>query len=206
MFHTRIIERPGSEETMTAPEAKMFAYHLGIVVRDLEAACTRYTDLLGVPAWHRSDVERPGLPINPNTAGDKGTLHIAFGRMPGVTFELIQPEGAIEHKVWLDAHGEGLQHLGIWTPDVQTAVRDAVAKGCRVTHAALAQDVATISLTPSSPAGEIVPFLGNLAYVDPGIGGFQIEFVGTVNPERHRDMFSEITDESIPLPPWSQSS
>lgn len=188
---------------MTAPEAKMFAYHLGIVVRDLEAACARYAELLGVPEWHRSEVERPGIPVNPKTAGGKGVLHIAFGRMPGVTFELIQPEGAIEHKVFLDERGEGLQHIGIWTPDVQAAVREAVGKGCKVTHAALNQDVTTITLTPASPPEAIVPFLANVAYVDPGLGGFQIEFVGATNPQRHRDMFSEITGESIPLPPWS---
>ena len=187
---------------MTAPEAKMFAYHLGIVVHDLEAACARYSELLGVPEWHRSQVERPGIPVNPRTAGGQGTLRIAFGRMPGMTFELIQPEGTIEHKVFLDEHGEGLQHIGIWTPDVQAAVREAVAKGCRVTHAALTQDVATIGLTPSSAPEAIVPFLGNLAYVDPGVGGFEIEFVGAVNAERHRDMFKEITEESIPLPAW----
>jgi catechol 2,3-dioxygenase-like lactoylglutathione lyase family enzyme len=193
---------PRQEDHMTVPQVKMFAYHLGIVVHDLEAACARYTELLGVPEWHRSDIERPGVPVNPATAGGKGILHIAFGRVPGMTFELIRPEGKIEHKVWLDAHGEGLQHIGVWTPDVQAAAREAVSKGCRVTHAALNQDVATISLAPNSAAEAIVPFLGNLAYVDPGVGGFQIEFVGTVNANRHRDMFSEITDESIPLPPW----
>jgi catechol 2,3-dioxygenase-like lactoylglutathione lyase family enzyme len=193
------------EKRMTSPDTKMYAYHLGIVVHDLEAACSRYSELLGVPAWHRSQVERPGVPVNPNTAGGRGTLNIAFGRVPGMTFELIHPEGAIEHRVFLDSRGEGLQHIGIWTPDVQAAVRDAVAKGCKVTHAALNQEVATISLTPQSPPGEIVPFLGNLAYVDPGIGGFQLEFVGTVNPGRHRDMFEEITDEVIPLPPWCES-
>jgi catechol 2,3-dioxygenase-like lactoylglutathione lyase family enzyme len=182
----------------------MFAYHLGIVVRDLDAACARYAELLGVPEWHRSEVERPGVPVNPNTAGGRGTLHIAFGRVPGMTFELIQPEGAIEHKVFLDARGEGVQHIGIWTPDVQAAVREAVAKGCRVTHAALTQDVATINLTPASPPDAIVPFLGNLGYVDPGVGGFQIEFVGVVTAERHRAMFSEITEEPVPLPPWYQ--
>jgi catechol 2,3-dioxygenase-like lactoylglutathione lyase family enzyme len=187
---------------MTAPEAKMFAYHLGIVVHDLEAACARYSELLGVPEWHRSQVGRPGVPVNPRTAGGQGMLHIAFGRMPGMTFELIQPEGTIEHKVFLDERGEGLQHIGIWTPDVQAAVREAVAKGSIVTHAALTQDVATIGLTPASPPEAIVPFLGNLAYVDPGVGGFEIEFVGVLNAERHRDMFDEITDESIPLPPW----
>ena len=132
-------------------------------------------------------------------------LHIAFGRVPGVTFELIHPEGTIEHRVFLDERGEGLQHIGIWTPDVQAAVREAVSKGCRVTHAALNQDVATISLTPGSAPDAIVPFLGNVAYVDPGLGGFQLEFVGAVYPERHRDMFKEITEESIPLPPWYEA-
>jgi catechol 2,3-dioxygenase-like lactoylglutathione lyase family enzyme len=85
---------------MTISQSKMFAYHLGIVVHDLDAACACYTELLGVPGWHRSDVERPGIPVNPNTAGGRGTLHIAFGRLPGMTFELIYPEGMVEHRVW----------------------------------------------------------------------------------------------------------
>jgi hypothetical protein len=85
-------------------------------------------------------------------------------------------------------------------------VREAVAKGCRVTHAALNQDAATINLTPDSPAESIVPFLANRSYVDPGMGGFQIELIAAVTPERHRDLFKEITDESIPLPPWHKGS
>ncbi len=117
-----------------------------------------------------------------------------------MTFELIQPEGQIVHKVFLDEHGEGLQHIGVWTPDVQGAVREAVAKGCKVTHAELNQDVATIDLTPDSPADVVIPFLGNMSYVDPGMRGFQIEFIGAVNPERQRDTFKEVQDESIPLP------
>jgi catechol 2,3-dioxygenase-like lactoylglutathione lyase family enzyme len=187
---------------MTVPEARVFAFHLGIVVRDLHAACARYSELLGVPAWHYREIQRPALPVNPKTAGGQGTLHIAFGRVPGMTFELIEPEGTIEHKVFLDEHGEGVQHIGLWTPDVQAAVRVAVAKGCRVTHAALTQDVATIQLTPASPPEAIIPFLGTMGYVDLGLGGFQLEFIAAANAERHRDMFKEVTDEAIPLPPW----
>lgn len=187
---------------MTAPLSPMLAYHIGIVVHDLQAACARYAELLGVPEWHHSQVERPGLPNNPNTAGGHGTLNIAFGRMPGMTLELIHPEGKVEHRFWLDQHGEGVQHIGIWTPDVQAAVREAVAKGCRVTHGALAQDVATITVTPGSQPDAIIPFLGNLGYVDPGVGGFQIEYVGSANAASHRDMFKEITDGSLPLPTW----
>ena len=47
------------EDGMTAQQAKMFGYHLGIVVRDREAACERYSELLGVPEWHYSEIERP---------------------------------------------------------------------------------------------------------------------------------------------------
>ncbi len=57
---------------MTAPQAKMFAYHLGIVVRDREAACERYSELLGVPGWHYSEIERPAVPVNLKTAGGTG--------------------------------------------------------------------------------------------------------------------------------------
>ena len=32
---------------MTAPEAKMFAYHMGIVVHSREAACARYFGAAG---------------------------------------------------------------------------------------------------------------------------------------------------------------
>lgn len=189
---------------MTASGTNIYAYHLGIVVRDLHAACARYQELLHVPDWHFIELERPAVPVNPKTAGGHGRQHIAFGRVPGATFELIQPEGTSVFSVFLDEHGEGLQHLGVWTPDVQTAVREAVERGCRVTHAALTQDVATIQLTPASAPDAIIPFLGNLAYVDPGMGGFQIEFVGAANPERMREMFAKDTDETIPLPPWHE--
>jgi catechol 2,3-dioxygenase-like lactoylglutathione lyase family enzyme len=191
---------------MTVPEAKLFAYHIGIVVHSRDEATKRYTELLGVPEWHLSEIERQGLPNNPKTRGGKGVLHIAFGRAPGITLEIIEPEGQIAHKVWLDEHGEGVQHIGVWTPDVHAALREAVAKGCRVTHGALAQDAATIEVTPDSAPDAIVPYLNNMGYADPGLGGFQIEFIAAVNPERHRNMFSEIKDETIPLPPWYKPS
>jgi catechol 2,3-dioxygenase-like lactoylglutathione lyase family enzyme len=184
---------------------EIYAYHLGIVVRDLQAACARYSELLHVPRWHYLELERAALPSNPKTAGGYGNQHVAFGRVPGATFELIQPEGKSVFTVFLEEHGEGLQHLGVWTPDVQASVREAVDKGCRVTHAALTQDVAAIQLSSTSTPEAIIPFIGQLAYVDAGLGSFQIEFVGTGNVERIRDWFAGDTDEPIPLPPWYQT-
>ena len=183
--------------------ADIFAYHLGIVVRDLDAACARYTEFLQVPRWHFTEVEREGLPTNPATAGAKGRQRIAFGRVPGATFELIQPvEGKSVFSLYLQERGEGLQHLGVWTPDVQQAVRESVAKGGRVTHALLADGVASVQLTPSSPPDAIVPQLGRLAYIDPGFGGFQIEFVGSSDPGRMRALLGDDFDEIITMPPW----
>lgn len=188
---------------MTAPS--LFAYHLGIVVRDLDLACERYQQYLQVPRWHFTEIERAGLPINPATAGGRGRQRIAFGRVPGATFELIQPvEGKSVFSVFLEEHGEGLQHLGVWTPDVQQAVTDAIGKGGRVTHGALREGVATVQLTPSSPPDAIVPWLESPAYIDPGFGGFQIEFVGSANPERMRRIMGDDFDEIITLPPWYQ--
>ena len=45
-----------------------------------------------------------------------------------------------------------MQHIGIFTPDVQAAVPEALSKGSRVTHAALNHNFATIALTPDIPA------------------------------------------------------
>jgi catechol 2,3-dioxygenase-like lactoylglutathione lyase family enzyme len=181
----------------------LFAYHLGIVVRDLDAACARYSEYLSVPRWHFTEIERPGLPTNPATAGGRGRQRIAFGRVPGATFELIQPvKGKSVFSVYLEERGEGLQHLGVWTPDLSAAVTDAIAKGGRVTHASLKEGMATVQLTPSSPPDAIVPALDNIAYIDPGFGGFQIEFVGSANPERMRRIMGDDFDDIITLPPW----
>jgi catechol 2,3-dioxygenase-like lactoylglutathione lyase family enzyme len=187
---------------MTATGSQIFAYHIGIVVRDIEDACARYQDLLGVREWHRVEMERPGLPTNPKTAGGYGYQHIAYGRLPGATFELIQPEGKSVFSVFLKERGEGIQHIGVWTPDVQAAVREAIARGCVVTHAALTDDVSSVQLTTASPPDAIVPYLAHLAYVDPGFGGFQIEYVGDVRVEWLRGLFTSESDDPITPPPW----
>jgi len=91
---------------VTASAESIFTYHIGIVVRDIDATMACYRDLLQVPRWHTWEVERVGLPTNPATAGRRGRIRIAYGRAPGQTIELLQPlEGETIWSAFLRDHG-----------------------------------------------------------------------------------------------------
>jgi len=190
---------------MTASAENVFAYHIGIVVRDIEPVSRLYTELLGVPRWHTWDVERDGLPTNPATSGKRGSIRIAYGHAPGQTIELLQPLGGTT--IWsehLREHGEGVQHLGVWTPDLAGAVGEALARGARVTHGMLGAGGGTVQLSATSPARDIVRALDpdQLAYVLPLSGGVQIEYVGPGGPARMRQTIGDDYDNVITSPPW----
>ena len=190
---------------MTASTDSIFAYHIGIVVRDIEATRARYTEFLHVPRWHTWDVERAGLPTNPATAGHRGRTRISYGRTPGQTIELIQPvDGESIWSVFLRDHGEGVQHLGVWTPDLPAAVAGALTRGAAITHAILKDEGATVQVSASSPPDALIRAIDpdQIAYIEPGLGGMQIEFVGPGGPNRMRAIMGEDFDNVIASPPW----
>src|SRR5438105_159754 len=113
---------------MSAPPPDLAAFHLGIVVRDLDAAIDRYRRLLGIDLWQVHELRRGRPPWHERFTDVR--LNIAFGRGAGLTYELIQVlEGTNQHTEFLQAHGEGVQHIGFWTPDVRASVESALARG-----------------------------------------------------------------------------
>jgi Glyoxalase/Bleomycin resistance protein/Dioxygenase superfamily len=85
----------------------LVAFHVGIVVRDLHAVMDRYQRLFA--------------------------LDIAYGGRAGtgLAFELIEPVPG-EPSQWsefLEQRGEGVQHIGFWTPDLLGSLQAAVAEG-----------------------------------------------------------------------------
>lgn len=191
---------------MTAPMTEVFAFHIGIVVRDIEATSALYTELLGVPRWHTWINDREGLPTNPDTAGQRGVVRVAYGRAPGQTIELLQPiEGTTLWGNFLRDHGEGVQHIGFWTRDLPATLERAMAHGATVVQGFLRGGFASAQLSPSSPAGAILPFLDpeQLAYTQlAGAGGVLIEFMGSGGPERLRERIGEDILNILSLPPW----
>ena len=96
------------------------AFHVGIVVRDLHAVMDRYQRMFALDHWHLRDPQ-PGIPLRIAYGGREGT---------GLAFELIEPVPG-EPSQWsafLEQRGEGVQHIGFWTPDLLGALhRDHMA-------------------------------------------------------------------------------
>jgi catechol 2,3-dioxygenase-like lactoylglutathione lyase family enzyme len=194
---------------VTAPPSDLLAYHVGFVVRDVKAAADRYQQMLGVDRWRIHDLTFPPVPWDARSTEAK--LTVGFGRVAGLTFELIQVrEGRTIHLDFLESRGEGVQHIGMWTSDVRAAVEHAVSGGARVTLARYDPSTsnAVVELTPGSNMDAIVRSLdpSRIAYVDPGLGGVQLEFVGPAGPPGMRAWMGEDFDRIIaPLPPWEAS-
>jgi catechol 2,3-dioxygenase-like lactoylglutathione lyase family enzyme len=190
---------------MTIVADSVYAYHIGIVVRNIDETSALYKELLGVQRWHTWEVEREGLPFNPQTAGHVGKIRIAYGRAPGQTIELLQPvEGTSIWSEYLREHGEGVQHIGLWTADLPAAVEEGLRRGGRVIHGMLREEGGSVQLSPISPPEAIVNALDPnlIAYILPTSGGVMIEYVGPGMPERMRETIGEDYDNVIASPPW----
>ncbi len=92
-------------------------HHVGIAVRDMEAALRFYAEALGLPV-----VKRGKAPA-------RGAL-VALLAVGGSYLELVQPtrddSPFAEH---IAEHGEGLHHVALGTDDVRTLVAELRAKG-----------------------------------------------------------------------------
>ena len=99
----------------------LVAFHVGIVVRDLHAVMDRYQRMFALEHWHLREPQ-PGIPLRIAYGGREGT---------GLAFELIEPVPG-ETSQWsefLEQRGEGVQHIGFWTPDLLGSLQAAVAEG-----------------------------------------------------------------------------
>jgi methylmalonyl-CoA/ethylmalonyl-CoA epimerase len=94
--------------------------HLGIAVKDLDAALRAWTPLAGAPVHPPELVESQGV-------------RVAFLEPPGSHVELLQPvrpDSPVGR--FLASRGEGMHHLAFHVPSVADALRDAEARGARL--------------------------------------------------------------------------
>lgn len=97
---------------------------VAIVVRDIEAASKRYSDILGLPVANIITVA-PGLEVNMTYKGvpSDAQAKLAFFNLGQVQLELIEPMGG--ESTWqeaLDRNGEGVHHLAFWVEGMQKSV------------------------------------------------------------------------------------
>jgi catechol 2,3-dioxygenase-like lactoylglutathione lyase family enzyme len=108
---------------------------VGFVVEDVDKAVKNYYERFGVGGWQiytygpplLSYMTRHGKPCSYKS-------RIALSNFSETRIELIQAlEGDTVYREFIDKHGYGIQHLGIYVADIKAAMAEAEAAGIRVT-------------------------------------------------------------------------
>ena len=92
--------------------------HVGIAVADLDAAASRYQELLGARLMHREVVAAQGV-------------EVAFLELPGETrIELIAPTDVSSPVArFLDKRGEGMHHICVRVDDLEATLAALLEEG-----------------------------------------------------------------------------
>lgn len=94
--------------------------HLGIAVRDLDAAVKAYEAILGVPCEHVEDVPEQ-------------KVRTAFFKVGESHIELLQGTSADSPiSKFIEARGEGIHHVALATDDIGDQLKAAATGGARL--------------------------------------------------------------------------
>jgi catechol 2,3-dioxygenase-like lactoylglutathione lyase family enzyme len=109
-------------------------FQAGFLVEDLEACIRSYIERFGVTGWQIYTYD-PAI-LNRMIYRGKNTTYsfrVGLNNISGTRIELIQPlEGQTIFTGFIEKHGYGQHHLGIYVDDIETAKAEAVAAGFEV--------------------------------------------------------------------------
>ncbi len=139
---------------------------VGLVVKDLDAVIVRLEALgmgpferRSLPAGRRETFRGQPLDASPR---------IAMANIGDMSIELIEPAAGVAspHREYLEAKGEGIQHIACTVDDVEKHANRLKAQGCE------------ILLRAHFPGG------GGVAYMDLGAGGLIVELIQRPKPAK----------------------
>ncbi len=107
---------------------------LGFVVRDIDETIKSYYERFGIGDWKIYTYGKPLLSfMNYHGKPFEYRARIALSYFGESRVELIQNlEGKTVYTDFIEAHGYGLQHLGIYVPDIKAALAEASSAGFSV--------------------------------------------------------------------------
>ena len=111
---------------------------LGIVVRDIKASMEHYWSVLGIGPWKVYTNGPPPL-RNVTYYGRPASyrVRVALAQTESVVVELIQYlEGDSIHRDFLATQGEGVEHVGIYVPDLDAHMARLRSQGLTVLQSA----------------------------------------------------------------------
>jgi catechol 2,3-dioxygenase-like lactoylglutathione lyase family enzyme len=129
--------QPGLTNLHASPDLPLSITQLNqvaFVVRDLDAAVHAYWERLRVGPW-RIYTYGPDVLTESTYYGEPAAyrMRLAFTWCGPLQVEIIQPlDGPSVYHDFLEAHGEGMHHVGIFVEDFDAAVRAFEARGYRL--------------------------------------------------------------------------
>lgn len=104
---------------------------VGILVEDLEASIHRYMRLWPLSEWHVYTYGPETVPqLTYRGQPAAYSMRLALTTVATPQIELIQPlEGPSIYREWLDAHGEGMHHVGLVVDSLDEAIEQMQANG-----------------------------------------------------------------------------
>jgi len=127
-------------------------HHVGIIVRDAEAAAETYTRLLGLEPVALEEYH--------------GTLHVAFLRAGDVLLELIQP--VRDDTPWaavLRERGEGAHHVALEVLDLRTTIASLGSAGIGILDRAPSRapgNTMSVFLDPATTGGTLIELVQSI--------------------------------------------
>jgi len=108
---------------------------IGYVVKDIDEAVRRYYDAFGVGDWKIYTYGPPLLSyMTRNGKPFTYKARIALSYFGESRIELIQNlEGDTVYSEFVERHGYGVHHLGIYVPDIQVALEEVRKAGVGIT-------------------------------------------------------------------------
>jgi methylmalonyl-CoA/ethylmalonyl-CoA epimerase len=118
----------GADKDERKPFKQLF--QIGVVVRDMDKAVERFTQLGLGPFESFTPPSDAITYFRGKRVNAAQSLRIMKTQMGNIELELLQPTNEdTPHKEYLDAKGEGIQHLGLIVDDIDAEVESLNKKG-----------------------------------------------------------------------------
>ncbi len=130
---------------------------IGIVVKDVARAADFYQRTFGVTF---QVIDRPKETCQLHGVDSCFQMKTALGNIAGLQIELIQViEGRTAHVEFMEAHGEGLHHVGVYVEDIEAEIMACNKEGIDVISRGEFMGVKWVYMDSTRTAGAVMEFI-----------------------------------------------
>ena len=130
---------------------------IGIVVKDIPRAVDFYQRTFGITF---QVIDRPKETCQLHGEESCFRMKTALGNIAGLQIELIQVlEGRTAHVEFMEAHGEGLHHFGIYVEDLESEIAACAKEGIDIISRGEFMGVKWVYVDSTKTAGAVMEFI-----------------------------------------------